>query len=79
MPINGQVTSYIFVGASLGAMTIPWLIGQLLSGIGPQATMPSLFITMFAALLVFVILLVYSKQQLASLQVLQEADLGKSA
>lgn len=79
MPINGQVTSYIFVGASLGAMTIPWLIGQLLSTIGPQATMPSIFITMSAALLVFVILLVKSRQQLAPLQALQKADIGKSA
>ena len=28
-----------FVGASLGSMTLPWLIGQLFESVGPQVTM----------------------------------------
>jgi FHS family Na+ dependent glucose MFS transporter 1 len=37
MPITGRVTGWFFVGASLGGMTIPWLIGQLFQPFGPQA------------------------------------------
>jgi MFS transporter, FHS family, Na+ dependent glucose transporter 1 len=37
MSITGRVTSWFFVGASLGGMTIPWIIGQLFKPVGPQA------------------------------------------
>jgi FHS family Na+ dependent glucose MFS transporter 1 len=37
MPISGRVTSRFFIGASLGGMTIPWVIGQLFRPVGPQA------------------------------------------
>jgi fucose permease len=37
MPITGRVTSWFFVGASLGGMTTPWVIGQLFQPVGPQA------------------------------------------
>ena len=37
MSITGRVTGWFFVGASLGGMTIPWLIGQLFEPVGPQA------------------------------------------
>jgi fucose permease len=37
MPITGRVTGWFFVGASLGGMSIPWLIGQLFTPVGPQA------------------------------------------
>jgi fucose permease len=37
LPITGRVTGWFFVGASLGGMTIPWLIGQLFQPVGPQA------------------------------------------
>lgn len=39
MHITGQTTSWFFVGASLGGMTVPWIIGQLFESIGPRVTM----------------------------------------
>ncbi|MCA9930591.1 MAG: hypothetical protein KC419_19035, partial [Anaerolineales bacterium] len=37
MTITGQITGYFFVGASLGGMTLPWLMGKLLDNIAPIA------------------------------------------
>jgi FHS family Na+ dependent glucose MFS transporter 1 len=39
MHITGQITSWFFMGASLGSMTVPWIIGQLFESIGPRVTM----------------------------------------
>jgi FHS family Na+ dependent glucose MFS transporter 1 len=39
MHITGQITSWFFVGSSLGGMTVPWIIGQLFEPVGPYATM----------------------------------------
>lgn len=36
MMITGRVTGWFFVGVGAGAMTIPWMVGQLFEGIGPQ-------------------------------------------
>jgi fucose permease len=40
-PITGGVTSLFLVGASVGAMSLPWLIGQLFGRLGP-IVMPAL-------------------------------------
>lgn len=40
-PITGGVTSLFLVGASVGAMGLPWLIGQLFGRLGP-VVMPAL-------------------------------------
>ncbi len=37
MTITASVTSWFFVGSSLGGMVLPWLIGQLFPRIGPYA------------------------------------------
>lgn len=42
MTITGQVTSWFFVGASLGGMIVPWTIGQLFESIGPRVTMTTI-------------------------------------
>jgi FHS family Na+ dependent glucose MFS transporter 1 len=36
MTIKGQVMGILFTGISLGATTIPWLIGQMFERIGPE-------------------------------------------
>ena len=36
MMITGRVTGLFFVGVGAGAMTIPWMVGQLFEGIGAQ-------------------------------------------
>jgi FHS family Na+ dependent glucose MFS transporter 1 len=50
MHITGRITGLIFIGASLGAMTIPWLIGRLFTPLGPQVLFHSLIIVMVAAI-----------------------------
>ena len=39
MTLTGAVTSMFFVGASLGGMSFPWLMGQLFETISPKAIM----------------------------------------
>lgn len=53
MIITGQVTGWFFVGASLGGMFLPWLIGQFFEAVGPQTTMWIIFADLQAAILVF--------------------------
>lgn len=60
MPITGRVTSWFFVGASLGAMILPWLMGQLFSSLGPQSIMSGISLNLLAGLLVLGALLWYS-------------------
>jgi FHS family Na+ dependent glucose MFS transporter 1 len=52
MTITGQVTSFFLLGASLGGMFLPWLIGQLFEPLGPQVTM--IIILAVAIYLVFI-------------------------
>jgi len=51
--VSGQTTSYFFVGASVGAMTIPWLIGQRFEQSGPLITMTLIFACLLLATAVF--------------------------
>jgi len=39
MTLTGAVTSWFFVGASIGGMSFPWLMGQLFETINPKAIM----------------------------------------
>lgn len=57
MAINGRVTSWFFVGASLGAMTIPWLVGQLFAAAGPRMTMVAILADLLLAVVVCALLL----------------------
>jgi MFS transporter, FHS family, Na+ dependent glucose transporter 1 len=60
MALNGKITSYFFVGASLGGMTIPWIIGQLFESIGPRFTMITLLVDVLLTLGIYVVLIVYA-------------------
>ncbi|MBN1991570.1 MAG: MFS transporter [Anaerolineae bacterium] len=60
MPISGQVMSLFFVGASIGAMFLPWLIGQLFDAIGPQAVMGVIMADVWVAVGIFFMLIVHS-------------------
>ena len=53
LSLSGQMASYFFVGAGLGAMLIPWLIGQQFELVGPIVTMRIIFMTLLAATVVF--------------------------
>ena len=63
MPITGQITGWFFVGASLGGMTLPWLIGQLFESIGPRATMSAILVDLALATVVFGVLMLWTQGQ----------------
>jgi FHS family Na+ dependent glucose MFS transporter 1 len=50
LPITGQATGWFLVGASAGAMFLPWLIGQMYDERGPQVAMMLIAIDLVVAL-----------------------------
>ena len=57
LSLSGKMTSYFFVGASLGGMIVPWLIGQLFESVGPVVTMITILITLLLAVGIFGLLI----------------------
>jgi FHS family Na+ dependent glucose MFS transporter 1 len=51
--ITAAVTSAFFVGASLGGMIVPWIIGQRFEVVGPQVTLSILLVDLLAAIAIF--------------------------
>ena len=62
MRMTGQVTSWFFIGASIGAMFFPWLIGQFFERTGPQVTMITIMGGLGLDLVIFVMLMLYVGQ-----------------
>jgi FHS family Na+ dependent glucose MFS transporter 1 len=60
MSVTGQATGWFFVGLGLGAMTVPWLIGQLFETIGPQVMMFTILADLALALGLFLLLRIYT-------------------
>jgi MFS transporter, FHS family, Na+ dependent glucose transporter 1 len=56
IPITGQVTGWFLVAASIGAMSVPWLIGQLFEPLGPPSAMWVILLDLVAGLLILGIL-----------------------
>jgi len=54
--ITGQFTSLMFVGASLGGMLLPWLIGQFFETAGPGSAMVIMLVDMLVCCGIFVVL-----------------------
>lgn len=63
MPINGRITSWFFIGASVGAMFFPWLIGQFFEKSGPLVTMVTIFGCLMLNLVIFVALMFYAERR----------------
>lgn len=63
MQMSGRVTGRILVGASLGAMSLPWLVGQLFEHAGARAGMLGVALALLAALGVFVATLAVIRRQ----------------
>ncbi len=57
MVITGAVTGWFFVGASLGGMILPWLIGQYFETVGPEFMVALLFGMLVLGFVVFGIIL----------------------
>jgi MFS transporter, FHS family, Na+ dependent glucose transporter 1 len=56
--VTGQVTGIIFVGGSLGMMCLPWIIGQLIEPVGPQAIILCVLASLSLALATVAVILV---------------------
>jgi FHS family Na+ dependent glucose MFS transporter 1 len=62
--ITGQITGWFLAASSVGAMTLPWLIGQLFESIGPQVTMAAILADLTLALGVFGALMFTSRREI---------------
>ena len=63
MAITGQVTSWFFVGASLGGMTLPWLIGQRIETAGPIIVMLAILLDLLVAVGILTVLMLQAAAQ----------------
>ncbi len=54
--VTGKITSWLFVGASVGAMGLPWVLGQLLDSHGPYSMMIAMLSAATAALIILSII-----------------------
>ncbi len=61
MPITGKVTGYFLVGANVGSMTVPWVIGQLFETVGPQTMISTVGVVVLIALALFVAIMRYTR------------------
>jgi FHS family Na+ dependent glucose MFS transporter 1 len=55
LPLTGAVTSRIFVGASVGTISMPWLIGESFT-LGPAAPIVAILLNLASAGLVFTLI-----------------------
>lgn len=62
MTITGAATGWFFVGASIGSMTLPALIGQLFESVSPTSVLWVIGIALVTALGVFGLILLYLKR-----------------
>jgi MFS transporter, FHS family, Na+ dependent glucose transporter 1 len=51
--MTGRVTGWFLVGASVGAMSLPWLMGQLFESMGPRVSLSTIMATLMVATGVF--------------------------
>lgn len=68
MPMSGGVTSIFLLGGNLGAMLLPWLMGQLFEPVGPHSLLVVCEVAMTAALLFFLGINAYSRRYMAELE-----------
>lgn len=66
MTMTGFVTSWFFVGGSLGGMTIPWIIGQLFNSVGPQGVFWVICGSVLAEAVLFLAVLAQSAKIMAA-------------
>jgi FHS family Na+ dependent glucose MFS transporter 1 len=64
--ITGRITGWFLAGSSVGAMTLPWIIGQLFTAVGPTATMAVILADLAIALAVFGVLMRVSRSSSAT-------------
>lgn len=55
--LTSRVSGIILLGDSLGFMVLPWIVGQVLQGVGPQALTTLVFLSLVGNLVAFVVIL----------------------
>ncbi len=63
MPITGSITRWFLVGSSLGAMTVPYGIGQLFAAVGPSMLVAVIALCALLAALFLALFLQQSRTQ----------------
>lgn len=63
MPVTGKTTGWFFAGASLGGMTLPWLVGQLFDITGPYLAMAAIGVGVLGTAVVFGVLIAVLRRQ----------------
>ena len=53
MVTRGSITRWFFVGAGVGGMVLPWLIGQLFESLGPPVVMVAILVNLVITFIVF--------------------------
>jgi len=53
MPSTGETTRWFFVGTGAGGMLLPWLVGVLAGRFGPRTTMPTIWLDLALALVLY--------------------------
>jgi MFS transporter, FHS family, Na+ dependent glucose transporter 1 len=53
IPITGKVTGWLSIGSSLGALVLPWIVGQLFETLGPEMLLDLNLVNIGLTLLVF--------------------------
>jgi MFS transporter, FHS family, Na+ dependent glucose transporter 1 len=56
MTVSGRLTSYFYIGASIGVVTVPWIVGQLFTTVGPQILLICMAVALVAEFVVFLLL-----------------------
>ena len=51
--LTSRVSGFILLGDSLGFMVLPWVVGQVLQGVGPQAMTTLVFLSLVGNLAAF--------------------------
>ena len=74
MEINGKVSGCFFVGAGVGGMILPWVIGQLFATVGQSVTITLIFIDLLVALGVLSLLLAIPDQATRQIASVSEGD-----
>jgi FHS family Na+ dependent glucose MFS transporter 1 len=55
--LTSRVSGFILLGDSLGFMVLPWVVGQVLQGVGPQAMTTLVFLSLVGNLAAFAAIL----------------------
>ncbi len=64
--MTGGVTGFFLVGSSLGAMAVPWLIGQFFESVGPQVFPAFLTAAIASSMVILAVILIILRRRSAA-------------